>query len=93
MDTQSVKCYVSPFSEPARADSENEHSAPDTGAEWCGSSDGKPSDVKTNYYLTQLREELGAASRRSREVVSGDCRVSREGSLRRAANCRFAGVA
>ena len=51
-------------SEPARADSENEHSAPDTGAEWCGSSDGKPSDVKTNYYLTQLREELGETRKR-----------------------------
>ena len=54
----------SKLSEPARADSENEHSAPDTGAEWCGSSDGKPSDVKTNYYLTQLREELGETRKR-----------------------------
>ena len=54
----------SKLSEPARADSENEHSAPDTGAEWCGSLDGKPSDVKTNYYLTQLREELGETRKR-----------------------------
>ena len=54
----------SDISESARADSENEHSAPDTGAEWCGSSDGKPSDVKTNYYLTQLREELGETRKR-----------------------------
>ena len=54
----------SKLSEPARADSENEHSAPDTGAEWCGSLDGKPSDVKTNYYLTQLREELSEIRKR-----------------------------
>ena len=47
-------------SEPARAGSEKEHSAPDTGAEWCdNSSEGKPSDAKTNYFLSQLREELG----------------------------------
>ena len=38
---------------------EKEHSAPDTGAEWCDSSDGKPSDVKVNYFFSQLREELG----------------------------------
>lgn len=43
---------------------EEERSAPDTGAEWCGSSEGKPSDVKTNYYLTQLREELGETRKR-----------------------------
>ena len=54
----------SDFPESARADSENEHSAPDTGAEWCDSSDGKPSDEKTNYYLTQLREELGETRKR-----------------------------
>lgn len=47
-----------------RADSEKEHSAPDTGAEWCDSSEGKPSDVKTNYFLTQLREELSEIRRR-----------------------------
>ena len=46
------------FTESACADAEKEHSAPDTGAEWCDSSDGKPSDVKTNYFLAQLREEL-----------------------------------
>ena len=54
----------SDFSQSVRADSENEHSAPDTGAEWCDSSDGKPSDVKTNYFLTQLREELGETRKR-----------------------------
>ncbi len=54
----------SKLSEPARADSENEHSAPDTGAEWCDSSEGKPSDVKTNYFLAQLREELGEIRKR-----------------------------
>ncbi len=43
---------------------EEERSAPDTGAEWRGSSEGKPSDVKTNYYLTQLREELGETRKR-----------------------------
>ena len=58
------KWHRSDFSESARAGSENEHSAPDTGAEWCDSSDGKPSDVKTNYYLTQLREELGETRKR-----------------------------
>ena len=58
------KWHRSDFSESARADSENEHSAPDTGAEWCDSSDGKPSDVKTNYYLAQLREELGEIRKR-----------------------------
>ena len=43
---------------------EEEHSAPDTGAEWCDSSDGKPSDVKTNYFLAQLREELSEIRKR-----------------------------
>ena len=38
---------------------EEEHSAPDTGAEWSDLSEGKPSDVRTNYFLAQLREELG----------------------------------
>ena len=46
MDTQSVKCYVSPFPEPARAGSGEV-------------SEVKPSDARTNYFLTQLREELG----------------------------------
>lgn len=43
---------------------EEEHSAPDTGAEWSDSSEGKPSDVRTNYFLTQLREELGETRKR-----------------------------
>ena len=59
MDTQSVKCYVSPFPEPARAGSGKEHLAPDMGAEWRSSSEGKPSDARTNYFLSQLWEELG----------------------------------
>ena len=41
------------------ADSEKEHSAPDMGAEWNTTSEGKPSDVKVNYFFSQLREELG----------------------------------
>ena len=50
----------SEHSEPVSAGPEEEHSAPDTGAEWCdNSSEGKPSDEKTNYFLAQLREELG----------------------------------
>ena len=52
------------FTESACADAEKEHSAPDTGAEWCDSSDGKPSDVKTNYFLAQLREELSEIRKR-----------------------------
>lgn len=58
------KWHRSDFSESACADPEKEHSAPDTGAEWRSSSDGKPSDVKTNYFLTQLREELGEIRKR-----------------------------
>ena len=45
--------------ESVSADSEKEHPAPDTGAGWRGSSEGKPSDVKVNYFFSQLREELG----------------------------------
>ena len=41
------------------ADSEKEHPAPDMGAEWNTTSEGKPSDVKVNYFFSQLREELG----------------------------------
>ena len=43
---------------------EEEHSAPDTGAEWSDLSEGKPSDVRTNYFLAQLREELGETRKR-----------------------------
>ena len=43
---------------------EEEHSAPDTGAEWSDLSEGKPSDVRTNYFLAQLREELGEIRKR-----------------------------
>ena len=52
MCTDNVKCYVSPFPEPARAGSEAE------------TSEVKPSDAKTNYYLAQLREELGEIRKR-----------------------------
>ena len=49
------------LSEPARADSENEGMAFQT----CPvSSEGKPSDVKTNYFLAQLREELSEIRKR-----------------------------
>ena len=51
-------------SEPARADPKKEHSALVVDAEWSTTSEGKPSDVKTNYYLTQLREELGETRKR-----------------------------
>ena len=47
-------------SEPARSGSEKEHSAPDTGAEWCdNSSEEKPSDEKIVSSLAGAREELG----------------------------------
>ena len=45
--------------ESVSADSEKEHPAPDTGAGWNTTSEGKPSDVKVNYFFSQLREELG----------------------------------
>ena len=45
--------------ESVSADSEKEHPAPDMGAEWNTTSEGKPSDVKVNYFFSQLREELG----------------------------------
>ena len=51
-------------SEPARAGSEKEHSAPDTGAEWCdNSSEGKPSDETIRNSLTDVREEIERAER------------------------------
>jgi hypothetical protein len=45
--------------ESVSADSEKEHPAPDMGAEWNTTSEGKSSDVKVNYFFSQLREELG----------------------------------
>ena len=64
MDDKKWSRSWSKLSEPVRADSEEKHSAPDTGAEWCdNSSDGKPSDVKVNYFLAQLREEIERARR------------------------------
>ena len=50
-------------SEPARAGSEKEHSAPDTGAEWSDSSEGKPSDETIRSSLTDVREEIERAER------------------------------
>lgn len=38
---------------------EKEHSALVVDAEWSTTSEGKPSDARTNYFLSQLREELG----------------------------------
>lgn len=54
---------VSFETEPVRADPEKEHSAPDTGAEWCGSSEEKPSDEKIRTSLTDVREEIERARR------------------------------
>ena len=51
------------FTESACADPEKEHSAPDTGAEWRSSSDGKPSDEKIRSSLTSVREEIERARR------------------------------
>ena len=51
------------LSESARADSENEDMAFQTCPDGF-TSEGKPSDVKTNYYLAQLREELGETRKR-----------------------------
>lgn len=45
--------------ESVSADSEKEHSAPDTGAEWNTTSEGKPSDEKIVSSLAGAREELG----------------------------------
>ena len=53
------KWHRSDFFESACADPEKEHSVPDTGAEWCDSSEGKPSDEKIVASLAQAREELG----------------------------------
>ena len=53
----------SDISESARADSENEHSAPDTGAEWRGLSEGKPSDETIRTSLALVREEIERAMR------------------------------
>ena len=55
--------FWSKSSEPARSGSEKEHSAPDTGAEWCDSSDGKPSDETIRTSLASVREEIERAMR------------------------------
>ena len=50
--------------EPDRSGSEKNHSAPDTGAEWCdNSSEGKPSDETIRNSLTDVREEIERARR------------------------------
>ena len=62
MCTDNVKCYVSPFPEPARADSEGECTAIKTcpdGFSW----DGKPSDEKIRNSLADVREEIERAER------------------------------
>ena len=51
------------FTESACADAEKEHSAPDTGAEWCDSSEGKPSDEKIVASLASAREEIKRAEK------------------------------
>lgn len=53
------KWHRSDFSESARADSGNEGMAFQTCPDDGFTSEGKPSDEKTNYFLAQLREELG----------------------------------
>ena len=56
-------------SEPARSGSEKEHSAPDTGAEWCdNSSEEKPSDEKIRNALTDVRAEIERARRLVRSL-------------------------
>ena len=45
--------------ESVSADSEKEHPAPDMGAEWNTTSEGKPSDEKIVSSLAGAREELG----------------------------------
>ena len=64
MDDKKWSRSWSKLSEPARADSEKEHSALVVDAEWSTTSEGKPSDVRTNYFLAQLREELNEIRKR-----------------------------
>ena len=58
------KWHRSDFSESARADSGNEGMAFQTCPDDGFTSEGKPSDVKTNYFLAQLREELNEIRKR-----------------------------
>lgn len=58
------KWHRSDFSESARADSGNEGMAFQTCPDDGFTSEGKPSDVKTNYFLAQLREELSEIRKR-----------------------------
>ncbi len=50
-------------SEPVSAGPEEEHSAPNTGAEWSDTSEGKPSDETIRNSLTDVREEIERAER------------------------------
>ena len=52
------------FSESARADSKDEDMSIQTCPDDGFTSEGKPSDVKTNYFLAQLREELNEIRKR-----------------------------
>ena len=59
----------SEHSEPVSAGPEEEHSAPDTGAEWCdNSSEEKPSDEKIRNALTDVRAEIERARRLVRSL-------------------------
>ena len=57
-------CRSYNFSESARADSKDEDMSIQTCPDDGFTSEGKPSDVKTNYFLAQLREELGEIRKR-----------------------------
>ena len=56
--------FWSKSSESVCTDSVKHHSAPETGVELCDTSERKPTDVKVNYYLAQLREELSEIRKR-----------------------------
>ncbi len=55
-------------SEPVSAGPEEEHSAPNTGAEWSATSEGKPSDKTIRNALTDVRAEIERARRLVRSL-------------------------
>ncbi len=55
-------------SEPVSAGPEEEHSAPNTGAEWSDTSKGKPSDKTIRNALTDVRAEIERARRLVRSL-------------------------
>ena len=63
MDDKKWSRSWSKLSEPARADSEKEHSALVVDAEWSTTSERKPSDEKIRNSLTDVREEIERAER------------------------------